>query len=114
MPLSPELVVWLTKQGHDAIHAYEVGLGQSSDIIILEYARNENRIVVTADLDYPRLLALMQVEEVGLILFRNGNYGEQESIERLKRVLDTIPASELLNSIIVIEEERIRRRRLPI
>lgn len=78
MPLSPELALWLVRQGHDAVHAIELGLAHASDAVVLERARNEQRVVVTADLDYPRLLALAQAEGPGLILFRGGNYSEQE------------------------------------
>jgi predicted nuclease of predicted toxin-antitoxin system len=114
MPLSPELANWLNQQGHDAVHASKVGLDRASDTEILERARNEQRVVITADLDYPRFLALAQAEGPGLILFRGGNYSEQESLDRLKRALETIPNQELPNSIVVIEKERIRRRRLPL
>ena len=114
MPLSPELALWLVRQGHDAVHALEIGLNRASDTTILERARKEQRVVITADLDYPRLLALVQAEGPGLILFRGGNYSEQEAVERLKRVLERIPNEELLNSIVVIEKGRIRRRLLPI
>lgn len=101
-------------QGHDAVHVLVVGLDRSSDAAILERARNEERVVVTADLDYPRLLALAQTEGPGLILFRGGNYSEQEAVERLRRALETIPNEELPNSIVVIEKGRIRQRRLPL
>lgn len=114
MPLSPELAVWLVQQGHDAVHALNVGLARASDAVILEQACSEQRVVVTADLDYPRLLALAQAEEPGLILFRGGNYSEQEAVDRLRRTLETIPNEELPNSIVVIEKRRIRRRRLPL
>ena len=59
---------------HDAVHALERRLDRASDEVILERARNEQRVVVTADLDYPRLLALAQAKGPGLILFRGGNY----------------------------------------
>lgn len=114
MPLSPELAVWLVRQGHDAVHALEAGLDRAPDEVILERARNEQRVIVTADLDYPRLLALAQAEGPGLILFRGGNYSEQEAVERLTRALETVPNEELPNSIVVIEKGRIRRRRLPL
>ena len=114
MPLSPELAVWLVQQGHDAFHASRVGLDRSADPVILQRARNEQRVVITADLDYPRLLAFTQAEGPGLILFRGGNYSERETVERLARVLETIPLEELPSSLVVIEKERIRRRRLPI
>lgn len=114
MPLSPKLADWLMQQGYDAIHAMEVGLDRASDEVILNLARKESRVVVTADLDYPRFLALMQAEGPGLILFRGGNYSEKEAVERLKRVFEMIPNEELSNSIVIIEKGRIRRRRLPI
>jgi predicted nuclease of predicted toxin-antitoxin system len=114
MPLSPELATWLVQQGHDAVHALHLGLDRAPDETIVERARTEQRVIVTADLDYPRLLALTQAEGPGLILFRGGDYSEQESIERLTRALETTPQEELPTSLLVIEKARIRRRRLPL
>lgn len=82
--------------------------------MILERARIEKRIVITADLDYSRILASTKYEEPGLILLRGGNYSDQEARERLKRVFETVPTKDLLNSIVVIEKDRIGRRHLPI
>lgn len=81
---------------------------------IFECARIEGRIVITADLDYSRLLASTKCEEPGLILFRGGNYSDQEAIARLKRVFETVPTKDLSSSIVVIVKGRIRRRHLPI
>ena len=114
MPLSPSLTHWLVQQGHDAVHASQVGLSCAPDAKVLEYARDEQRVVITADLDYPRLLALAQEEGPGLILFRGGNYSEQEVVEGFRQVFKTVKSEELPTSIIVIEKERIRRRHLPI
>jgi predicted nuclease of predicted toxin-antitoxin system len=114
MPLSPELARWLVHAGHEAVHALDVGLARASDAVILEYARRERWVIITADLDYPRLLALTHAEGPGLILFRGGNYSEQEVVERLRRTFAVIPPEELPRSLIVIEKGRIRRRRLPI
>ena len=114
MPLSPGLSLWLVQQGHEAVHALDVGFAQAADEAIMERARKEQWVVVTADLDYPRLLALTRVQGPGLILFRGGNYSEQEALDRLRRTLESIPHEELPNSIVVIEKGRIRRRRLPL
>jgi len=58
MPLPPALAQWLATQGHDTVHASAMGLDRSADTEILTRARQEARTVVTADLDYPRLLPL--------------------------------------------------------
>ncbi|MBX9776022.1 MAG: DUF5615 family PIN-like protein [Xanthobacteraceae bacterium] len=60
MPLSPTLAKWLRDNGHDAVHASALGMERAADIEIMSRAKEEGRIIVSADLDYPRLLALAQ------------------------------------------------------
>ncbi len=112
MPLSPILAVWLTTKGHDAVHVVNLGLARASDSEIIDYAIQERRVIITADLDYPRLLALQSSKRNGLILFRGGNYSAREMVERIERMLQTVSIEDLPNSIIIIEKKRIRRRRL--
>ena len=114
MPLSPVVAAKLVEWGHDAVHASKAGLDQASDADILNRAREDARVVVTADLDYPRLLAMTGSKGPGPVLFRGGAYSDRESLERPERVLATVPASDLSTCIIVIERNRIRRRRLPV
>lgn len=114
MPLSPTLAAWLRSQNHDAVHAADIGLHRATDIVIMERARNEARVVVTADLDYPHLLALSQAPEPGVILFRDGAWSEDGVIARMNEILAVLPATDLAQSIVVVERDRIRRRRLPL
>jgi len=83
MPLPPSLAAWLVTQGHDAVHASLIGLALEADDLILEHAAREHRVVVTADLDFPRLLALAKAEGPGLILFRGGDWREEEAVASL-------------------------------
>ncbi len=114
MALSPQLAHWLELRGHDAVHARNIGLHRAPDAQIMAIALDEGRVVVTADLDYARLLALTRAEAPALILFRGGNYSEAEAVERLAKALELVPAEEIQTSIVVIEKRRIRRRRLPL
>jgi len=114
MALSPQLALWLRWQGHDAAHASQLGLRQAPDTAVLQTASEQDRVVVTADLDFPRLLATVGASGPGLILLRGGNYSESESVECVRRVLAAIPENELAQSIVVIDHEKIRRRRLPV
>ena len=113
MPLSPGLAAWLIGQGHDAVHAVELGLSGAPDVVILARAKQESRIVVTADLDYPRLLALAQ-DNSSLMLFRDGNWSDVDIITRMKDVLRSVTAADLIHSIVVVDRTRVRIRRLPI
>ena len=101
-------------QGHDAVHASAIGLARAPDTEIIGRARNEERIVVTADLDYPRLLALSTADRPAVLLFRGGDWSESEAIERLRAALAILPESELTSSLVVIERTRIRKRTLPL
>jgi predicted nuclease of predicted toxin-antitoxin system len=78
MPLSPGLAAWLRERGHDAVHALEMALQHAPDLEIMMRAKQEERTILTADLDYPRLLALAQTTDPSLILFRDGNWSEAE------------------------------------
>jgi len=114
MPLSPAVVDWLRGLGHDAVHASQVGLDDAPDAVILARAQLEGRTLLTADLDYPRLLALAHAAGPGLILFRGGNYSNREVLDRLGKALAVVPHSRISSSIVLIEKSRIRRRDLPI
>jgi predicted nuclease of predicted toxin-antitoxin system len=114
MPVTPLIVTHLRATGHDAIHAHEIGLARAADTQLLDVARREERVIITADLDYPRLLALHQTSRPGIILFRGGAYSDAEMLGLLDRVLTQTPALDLAGSIVVVDRRRIRRRALPI
>jgi predicted nuclease of predicted toxin-antitoxin system len=114
MPVSLSLLSVLQAHGHEGIHANQIGLDRAADHKVLAVARHENRVVITADLDFPRLLALSSAEGPGLSLFRGGNYSDAEMRELLDRVLTAVPPEILETSICVVDRKRIRYTRLPL
>jgi predicted nuclease of predicted toxin-antitoxin system len=114
MPISPDLAGWLRGEDHDALHASDLSLQRSPDETILAVAKDQNRVVITADLDFPRLVATIGADGPGLILLRGGNYTDAESVECVRRVLMSIDQDDLPKSIIVVDRDRVRRRWLPI
>jgi predicted nuclease of predicted toxin-antitoxin system len=114
MPISQMVARWLTNQGQDAVHAIDLNLDRAPDTAILAHAAQDARTVVTADLDYPRLLALSQATEPSLILFRHGNWNEADVTARLTDVLAGMTEIEITQSILVVDKDRVRRRRLPL
>ena len=114
MPVSISLLDVLRAHGHEGVHAYEVNLDRAADSELLERARHEGRIIITADLDFPQLLALSSAEGPGLILFRGGNYSDSEMRALLDRVLKEVPPEVLERSICVVDGKRVRITRLPL
>ena len=114
MPVSALLLDVLHAYGHEGVHAHQIGKDRAPDIELLNIARREDRIIITADLDFPKLLALSLSEGPGIILFRCGNYSDVEMCELLERVLKRVPTEVMENSICVVDKKRIRITRLPL
>ena len=55
---SPRLAQLLCEAGHDTVHTLERGLERAEDDVILDVARDEQRIVISGDTDFGALLAL--------------------------------------------------------
>ncbi len=114
MPVSVLLIDVLNAHGYEGVHAHQIGKDRSSDSELLEIARQEDRVVITADLDFPRLLALSDAKGPGVILFRGGNYSDIEMCNLLDRLLKEVPPTTLKRSICVLDKKRIRITRLPL
>jgi len=114
MPVSAALLDVLQAYGHGGVHAHQIGKDRATDEELLATARNEGRVVITADLDFPRLLALSAAEGPGLILFRGGNYSDAGMCDLLERVLTVVPVETLERSVCVVDKKRIRVTPLPL
>ena len=107
-------VTALRKLGHDVVHAREAGYQTLLDAEILAHARTQSRIVVTFDLDFGDLLAAAGESLPSVVLVRTHN---QRAESVTPRVLDVAArfARELeAGALIVVEDARVRLRRLPL
>jgi len=114
MPVSSSLLDVLLTYGHEGVHAHQMGQDRASDNELLDIARREGRVIITADLDFPRLLALTLADGPGLILFRGGSYSNSDMCDLLSRVLQAVPAEVLDRSICVVDRSQVRVTALPL
>jgi predicted nuclease of predicted toxin-antitoxin system len=113
--LSPSVADKLCEAGHEALHVRKRGMQASTDEEIFELAGSEDRVLVSADTDFGTVLALRRSTRPSVIIFRRSSGRRPEA--QAKLLLDRLPdIQEALDqgSVVVIEDTRLRVRRLPI
>ena len=114
MNLPSKTVTNLQQQGWDVLRVSQVLPMDAEDSEILEFARQQNRVIITQDLDFSSLLALGGYEKPSLITFRL-SMPDSETITR--KLLDIVPHIEdrlAEGCAVTIDSRRVRVRRLPI
>lgn len=113
--LSPQVAVLLREAGHDAAHLRDYGMQASPDEQVLARARDEDRVLISADTDFGLLLSRLHTIVPSVLLVR------RLVGRRAKDMTDVIlanlaPVAEDLaaGAIVVLGEESVRVRRLPI
>ena len=114
MNLSPKLVSMLARLQVDAKHWYMVGCPTATDTEIMAYAKENNCIVVTYDLDFTALLCAAQTQRPSVIQIRKQGI----DIDILADLLATAVhqwGDELHNgAILTLDAKKLRVRLLPL
>ena len=113
MGISPRVVGELRRKEHDAVHLIEEGLNRLPDNEILQKARQENRVLLTHDLDFGELLAASGGALPSVIIFRLKYMRALNVIQHLFSIISQ--QREALNegAILSVTEKKVRVRKLP-
>ena len=112
MNMGPEWIACLASAGHQAIHWSSIGPGDASDEEIIQWARDNDCVVLTADLDFGARLVRGGETTPSVVQVRT-----DETLVRLvgNVVLAAIRQSLTdlaIGALVTIENERYRVRRL--
>lgn len=112
---SPHLTDLLADEGHDVAHVRDLGLETATDDEILTHARNDDRVLISADTDFGDLLARHNTAEPSVILIRRQQGRNAAAIAALITAnLPAIADDLATGAIVVLDDDRIRIRNLPI
>lgn len=111
---SPLIAEVLIRAGHEATHVRDVGLGSALDAEILAFAAERGMVIVSADSDFGDLLAQTNAGSPSVILLRRQSGRRASEVAGLVLANLGVVAEDLdAGAIVVLDEDRIRIRRLP-
>jgi predicted nuclease of predicted toxin-antitoxin system len=112
--LSPLLAEGLKAAGHDAVHLRDFGMQAAPDPAVLQRALVDERVLVSADTDFGGLLSRSRATGPSVLLIRRlaGRRAAEQSAIILAN-LDQIAEDLTAGAVVVIGDDWIRIRRLP-
>ncbi len=115
MNLTPRWVPYLISAGHESAHWSELGPGDAPDDAICDFARLHGFVLITNDLDFPRILAHTREAKPSVVLLR----GEPLIPElRGPSLLNAIAESQTeleFGAVLTVDwSDRVRARLLPL
>lgn len=106
--LEYSIVLHIRKNDYD-VTAISEQSPSVADERVLEIAYKQNRIILTNDKDFGDLVFLNNMEHKGIVLFRFKNETAIEKMKAFDSLLESYK-NELINSFVVIEEDKVRIR----
>jgi predicted nuclease of predicted toxin-antitoxin system len=106
--------VHLKVQGWDILHVGDIGLSKAKDLELIEYAKENGRVVVTLDSDFHAYLAVNNAEAPSVIRIRREGL---KALEMAKLIISIWPKIDLAiqrGAMVTVTEESLRVRTLPI
>lgn len=90
--LSPSIAVALRSDGVDAVHVRDRGMNAATDTAVLEKAFEEDRIVVTVNVDDFARLAQARELHAGIVLIEEGDLLRDEQTAVVQQSIELIAA----------------------
>ena len=114
MGLAPATGAFLRGHGHDVVHLSEEGLERWPDTHILEKAHEEERVLITHDLDFGDILAASGAALPSVVTLRLRNMRPERVNPRLREVLETHRSALFQGAVLTVSEALTRVRLLPV
>ncbi len=108
--LSPQQAVILREQGHDAVAVMDVGLSGQPDENIRAHAIQENRVLLTLDVDFANMLRFPPAGTPGVIRLKIHPPKEESIREQIQRTLARLKDTPLVGCLAVSHGDVIRIR----
>lgn len=114
MNLSPRWIEVLAAAGIEAVHWSARGASNASDATIMAYARENDYVVLTHDLDFSAILAATHGEKPSVVQIRAEDVSSDAIGSQVIRALHQMTVELDTGALITIDSQRTRLRVLPL
>ena len=92
--------------GHSVLTVHEAGLDGQPDEQILEFAQNENRILLTADLDFSNIRRYPPKSYCGIIVLKIRPYNANEVHATLQHFLAATNEASIRETLVIVDRNK--------
>ena len=114
MNLSPSWENYLSNAGIDCVHWSKIGRDDEPDSQVFTYAKENNNVIITHDLDFGTMLAYSNEDGPSVIQIRTENITPESYGKKLISILKNVEAYLNEGALLVVDENRNRIRMLPL
>ncbi len=114
MNLSPEWVTVFVEVGHECEHWSTIGSPGAEDREILSWARDNQHIVFTNDLDFGAILAATQTDMPSVLQIRAQDLSPTGAKDIILQALERFADELASGALVTLDENGARARVLPI
>jgi predicted nuclease of predicted toxin-antitoxin system len=100
----------LSRAGHDAISVGQQGLGGADDPQLFQLCQDEQRALITLDVDFANVRAYDPKSSSGVIVLRLARQDKPRVLDAVASILPMLEGEPLDKRLWIVEEHRIRIR----
>jgi predicted nuclease of predicted toxin-antitoxin system len=105
-----EVATQLQEAGYDALTVLDQALSGEFDPTIAAICQQEERVLLTLDLDFADIRSYPPAQYPGIIVFRLVQQDKPHVLTVLNRLIPLLIDAEVVHRLWIVEEERIRIR----
>jgi predicted nuclease of predicted toxin-antitoxin system len=114
MNLSPSWENYLAEEGFECVHWSKIGKGNEPDSILFEFAKKNDYLILTHDLDFEAILAHTKENGPSVVQIRSNNITPAVYGKKLVSAIKQAEAYLKEGALVIIDETRSRIRVLPL
>ena len=108
--LHSDCATLLKEANHDALTVHDQEMTGASDITLADVCKKEQRILISADLDFSDVRHFPPKEYAGLIVIRSKNQSKHKQLETIGKIIPLLDKKAIHGYLWIVRGNKIRVR----